>query len=889
MTDGNVAMEMEIDDTQGQRKNKDDKRPTTTPRSKGRNELGSVQRQTLYNQGSVMASDLSIVGFIKLDAVQSPPILSRHWITIDHPQQHDAIANPGVKEEVMREREDEGASTESKALKTEDSLAATLFPDIHIPPAQPPYHDGTMAGTSQDLHNSPSTVAASQPSPKFVRGKKNEAESTSWGQNDLPRQHLYSTLHQAMDQESMVAIVALQYPDKTCTRLRKWRRAQDDAPLKAQKAPSTSTTAAGLPKRLYSQGSSPGLPIHNASDLHAQGGGVGALSSSSTLGSLTGSTLMNLTSTSSSLTGSGVPKEDVGSAITSASLSTLIDDRRWCGLLMVASHFLSCQFHSTPVHLSDTHVTPKNATTTNAPWIPNMNYDKPYFYTKPVRETQFIFLQAATMTRHNTLTEIREPSEFLTCTGMEYFRAIKATLQDIRSDLQALKAKHDHPEGSRIWDKQLENRIRRNVASLRSIEAIYGSKNGIKNAMKMLKLTLRSLGVGSEVHRRLSALIQNLLNADHVEGFVGALVEEDSNRDYHSKHEGTQLKEQPVVSVGPKLTKSIKGESEFKTKIEPKEYDEKRHHDNLEAGYHTENTALVRRQVPVANDRKEVEDEDEEVEEDMGGGSVVIRGSITLGTSKSLDETEARDKSMEKLDAGVMITSENTISRFQQNSESEAKTFEQGVTTTTTTTTTQEASSALYGHSLTRHLAPKSSTGPTITEYHQQKRSAHEEQDESRLMSPGLAPQKRRRELLDDASDDASSVEGIPISSTTIVKTSEGDGEAALLTGTSYLHGPAEETGHVGTPPAQKKGAKKTKRIKAEPLGETTLQRPPQEPVYLHTHMAEGRQEPEANAQEMTFAASTGTSLEPQPKQQQFHQLQQPPQGSEHHQVKGKG
>jgi len=372
-TNDNRAMEMEIDSPHERRKDSEGNplltKSTTASGGKKHYELGLAQHQTLYNQGSVMASDLSIIGFIKLNTVQSPPIVSRHWITIDRPQQQDVVANP-VKEEPVREREDEATMTESKPLKAEDSLAATLFPEqsgsqphqrhhhqhfsvfpssyqapspgmSHKPliPSVPP---GGVSGMSQDPHNGPSTAA---------RGKTNEADAVP-SSASMAQQQLYSTLYHSLNQESLVAIVALQYPDKACTRLRKWKRAQDDTPSKTQKVVSTSATTGSLvPKRL--QGS-PSLPIHGSPDLHPQGG-VGSLSSNPTFGSLAGSSSTSVASTGSALIGSNASKDDSSAAIASASLATVIDDRKWYGLLMAAPHFLSSQFHSVPVRLNGTH------------------------------------------------------------------------------------------------------------------------------------------------------------------------------------------------------------------------------------------------------------------------------------------------------------------------------------------------------------------------------------------------------------------------------------------------------------------------------------------------------------------------------------------------------
>ena len=106
-------------------------------------------------------------------------------------------------------------------------------------------------------------------------------------------------------------------------------------------------------------------------------------------------------------------------------------------------------------------VIPKNASTTNAPWIPNMNHDKPQFYTRlPVRETQLLSVRLTHFTRHSSSAETRESNGYLACTSMELLGNTKATLQEIRGDLLALKAKCDQAEAPKSWDKQLESRIR---------------------------------------------------------------------------------------------------------------------------------------------------------------------------------------------------------------------------------------------------------------------------------------------------------------------------------------------------------------------------------------------------------------------------------------------
>jgi len=343
--------------------------------------LESLQKQTLHNQGAPLATDLSIIGFMRLDSIQAPPVISRHWITLDHPHGSDIVTN-AIKDETM----EVGGVVLPKAEE-----------DLHKPPPkfdnqQQHHQQGFQPGPNtnsafqmrqqhhqqqhqqfqpnfnghqQGMRNMPNMPPTSSKPSYFYQGggtsgglnheaqgplaqqsrstgKKTDQGLEPWTQDTTPTQNLYSTLSKALEQESMVAIVSLQYPDKNAVRLRRWRHAQEESAQRVGPAVTKSSLSGVLSKRMsHSQGSSPNPG--SSQDAIAMGLNVG----SSPIFGTSASAMAG-----SSFSGGNVPKDDHGSALSMATLSIATEsDREWYGLLLAAPHFLSSAFHSAPVQM----------------------------------------------------------------------------------------------------------------------------------------------------------------------------------------------------------------------------------------------------------------------------------------------------------------------------------------------------------------------------------------------------------------------------------------------------------------------------------------------------------------------------------------------------------
>lgn len=294
----------------------------------------SLQEQTIYNQGSILAQDLSILGFYKLQGVQSPPVLSHHWISL-HTTDTSTTGASGSAMQI-----DSPADVQHPlptTIKTEDPLAAALFPgETNSASSTPklPQHGQFQQRPHAPQHqfgfNAPAPPGMMHPhfpqmpptssKPAFPKDTHISLPAKALPIN--PQQQFYSTLHRAMEQEAMVAIVALQYPDKNCVRLRKWRHAQDEAATKAPVAGGKPALNSLLSKRMsYSQGASPNLSAPNTPDLSMAVAGPSLIPTVSTLNP-------------------SANKEDPGSILAMGSLPGVVEsDREWYGILMAASQF----------------------------------------------------------------------------------------------------------------------------------------------------------------------------------------------------------------------------------------------------------------------------------------------------------------------------------------------------------------------------------------------------------------------------------------------------------------------------------------------------------------------------------------------------------------------
>lgn len=293
----------------------------------------SLQEQTIYNQGSILAQDLSILGFYKLQGIQSPPVLSHHWISLN--TSHMNTTGQAVSGSMQIDTSTDIPHAPHTTIKTDDPLAAVLFPGETTSASSTPklpqhgqFQQRPHAPQHQFGFNAPTPPGMMPPhfpqmpptSSKPMFPKDSHVSLPAKAPPSNPQQQFYSTLHRAMEQEGTVAMVALQYPDKNCVRLRKWRHAQDEAGTKAPAGGKPLNSL--LSKRMsYSQGSSPNLSAPNTPDLN--------MASSP-----------SLTSTVSNLNSGNANKEDPGSVIAMGSLPSVVEsDREWYGILMAASQF----------------------------------------------------------------------------------------------------------------------------------------------------------------------------------------------------------------------------------------------------------------------------------------------------------------------------------------------------------------------------------------------------------------------------------------------------------------------------------------------------------------------------------------------------------------------
>ncbi|KAG0215264.1 hypothetical protein BGX28_000483 [Mortierella sp. GBA30] len=878
VADSEKETDMDLDQVQEIQKNGGHAANTTatasiersTKRKRRIRGLGPVQRQTLYNQGSVLASDLSIIGFMKLKDIQSPPVLSRHWITLDRPQGQDAVADNTKEEAATAKMEDSSSSSsitvDLKAPKTDDTLAATLFPvaphtsrqqqqasfqSKHQQPNQhqpinnqfqqrQQYHQqqyqqfqhsfgGQQSGMMMHMPFPPPSLPPTSSIDQIAGGSLAGPQQINEKDPDLLSKrkeihqppHLYSTLFKSLNQEAMVAIVALQYPSRNCVRLRKWRHShQDEVHHKGQKSTSsvpsatataTSTTSSPAPASLlskrisHSQGSSPNTSASSlTSDLNTAG--MGPVGSSLSFGQHASSTAL---------------KDDLGSALSVASLTTVTEsDREWCGILMAAPHFLASTFHSAPVRLggdqehsespssrSDAFVLltlPRNSGKGHAPWLPDLNRDRPVFPLQhETPEAARLLLRP--LDKDDKTPKIGSPE--LTLKGMEQFGNIRTLLKDIRTDMKSLFSDNDPG----LWEQYLGEQIRYNLTSLKSIEKVCGFEDGFRCALR---------------------IFDSLLSPGDLSGLkCSDLLKKDSELSYPSDSEES-LSKGLVTAFGSALESELpKRKKEKKDKKDKKDKKAKKHkkdgkrlkhrnhkHDESAAGATEENEDEEDGAVEDGEEEEEEEEEIEEEDAELEGGSVPLRRPTKQEpVEHPLKNTVEQElEPMRPREAAILPPPAVAVAVLEGPLESEAEDDEQDLV--------MEQSSVKHTRRSPAHAYNGSRQGPESTfELPPGNRPKTEGSEVPRLKSPGMAPQKRRRELMDDISDDSSSAEGAAVVAANTVS-APGDRERKMS-----LQGSSSNTsggqGATASLSASTKATKKSKRIKAEPVAE---------PVQLH-------------------------------------------------------
>ncbi|KAF9953778.1 hypothetical protein BGZ72_005169 [Mortierella alpina] len=796
----------------------EDQSDTLTEQKERVRGLGSVQRQTLHNQGAVLASDLSILGFMDLKDLQSPPVLSRHWITLDRPHGQDAIARGDSRDGALPNTDDSSTAADLKAVKTDDSLASTLFPGSQQQQPSPfqqrhqqqhsgnnpfqqrqqhhqqqhqqfqPNFGGQQPGmmhkfVSPNLPPTSSMDLSSHSSPSFPHSNsENDLELSS--QDSTPQQHLYSTLYKALCQESMVAIVALQYPNRNCVRLRKWRHSQDETNHRGSKAGTTSssTTAPNLlSKRLsHSQGSSPNLSVSSTPDLNASGGS-GLLSSSFSLGASASSSL--------SFMGGSALKDDLGSAMSMTSLASRVESDRECE---------------------------KKSKT--------------------------------------------GPSSLMS-NGMEHFGNIKGLLKDIKADMTIFLSKNDASE----WDRDLGERIRQNFSNLVDVQKVYGYKDGLRCALRMFdNMVISDENRDITVSRKIWKFLRRLCSSGDLSGLkCNDILGKDSGRHYQSESEESMSKGHAVKtesgrdSESPKRKKEKKDKKDKKAKKHKKDGKKSKHRHHKHDQEEGEDDEDEEEAIGEDGD-EDGEDGAEEEDAELEGGSVSLRGKAQL------DQIEERrlaqlavDQELDSKRIRETAALQPPVASHRVESEAEDDEEQDLV---------MEQSSVVPTRRPHIHPAAVSRPGSEPIQPPPLARPKVEEPEPPRLKSPGMAPQKRRRQLLDDTSDDSSSVEGTAATApavATVVPASALDKErkAALQKAVSEANKSAP------------RAAKKSKRIKAESVDESQASSSPASALKHEVTLATGT----------TRALVDPMQQQLEPEQQQQEQQQHQPQEQQQH------
>ncbi|KAF9125446.1 hypothetical protein BGX30_000458 [Mortierella sp. GBA39] len=779
--------------------------PTVKTRRGKQDILMSLQRQTLANQGAVLATDLSIIGFMSETEVQSPPVISRHWITLECPQEHDAVAidrlvkvaptlpplppPPQVLSlQVPPLQQPPAAPTgpvDPRTFKTEDPLAAALFPETsHHPqppppflpptanafPPRPPFHPSPhqhfppkfgghppgvphMPGlpglpnmpptshTNAVIPGSPAVPQQQQHSGKFPDVKP---DLGSRSQENGPQ--LFTILYQALEKESMVAIVALQYPDKQCVKSRRLRREKEKGQSFKRGSMAGAIAAAGaigspVPSLLSSDpASSPSLGI-----------------------------------TSSSITGLSA-KDDTNLARATASQPAVSEtDREWFGLLVVGKHYLANCLNTAPLYANATAdleqndadrfvllILPRNSSKPHAPWLPDFNRDAPYFQPKYTE----VLSSPRTATKKQVVSEAGLP-ESAVASGMENFGHIRKRLKSTKHHLSIL---FEVPNEDNAYTIECSRRqVIDHYNAVMAVSEAFGYTSGLDAMVKILTNSLRELEKVPTVSDDILRSVRSLLGVSDVD------------RDYGTGA-GTRTEDKPASPV--------KVEEVAPTSTAP-------------AGKQKKSGARKRTIVPAVAptpSQESPDDDDEEgPDEDLGGGSVRVRdvvkeeGAMPSKASPSSHKDESA--------SGAQILKQTLIKPSprpspRQSPQPQPRQRQGSAMDLTEQDTIMEQSRPV------RASRPTPAVKPEALELSIHKDIVIPEgQSESQLLSPG-APHKRRRELHDEGCEYGSSIE------------SEGTRAPfqAPVPTTAPTH--PEELAQI---PA-KKPIKKTKRVKAEPF-----------------------------------------------------------------------
>ncbi|KAG0060785.1 hypothetical protein BGZ89_011969, partial [Linnemannia elongata] len=666
-----------------------DSEPTVKPKRGKQDILRSLQHQTLANQGAVLATDLSIIGFMSEMEIQSPPVISRHWITLERPQEQDAVAIDGL-------------------VKDAPALPPPQPPPQHFPPNFGGHPPGVPHMTGlPDLPNMPPTshnTAVIQGSPAVPQqqhpGKFLDIKPDLGPRSQENGPQLFTTLYQALERESMVAIVALQYPDKQCVKSRRLRREKEKDQSFKRGPMAGAITAAGAI----------GSPAPSL------------LSSDSASSPSLGVSISSITGLSA--------KDDTNLARAAASQSAVLEtDREWFGLLVVGKHYLANRLHTAPLYANATAdleqddadrfvllILPRNSNKPHAPWLPDFNRDTPYFLPKYNEVLSF----PRYVTRKQVVSETGLP-ESSVASGMENFGNIR-----IRKRLKNTK----HHLSVLLEVPSEENAFN----AVMAVSEAFGYKSGLDAMVKILTNALRELEKVPTVSDDILRSVRSLLNVPHVDRDdgtgAGTLTENKPASPIKVENEALTSTAPEVKPRRPPARETLT-ESVAKSTIVP-------------------TVATTPSQAPP-------DDEDEEgPDEDLGGGSVRVRdvvkeeGAVPSKASPSSQKDESA--------SGAQVPKQTLIkpsprSSPRQSPQPQPRLDQGSAMDLTEQDTIMEQSRPI------RASRPTPAVKLEALELSIHKDIVTPEgQSESQLLSPG-APHKRRRELHDEGSEDGSSIE----------------------------------------------------------------------------------------------------------------------------------
>ncbi|KAG0362675.1 hypothetical protein BGX24_005083, partial [Mortierella sp. AD032] len=523
------------------------------------------------------------------------------------------------------------------------------------------------------------------PDVKLDLGSKSQ-ESTS---------QLFSTLYQALEKENMVAIVALQYPEKQCIKARRLRREKEQ--------------------------------VFKRGPLGGSGGHTGIIGSP-------GASFLSLDPTSSSLSptlGFTSTKDDpiLARAAASQSATAAESDREWIGILMSGSHYCANLIHTVPIYSKltadleyDTErlvllILPRNTTRPHAPWLPDFNRDTPYLLPRYNEVLGFPRLHS----NKYLITEADVP-EATVVRGMETFGNIRKRLKYTKQHLSILTEASTDDDTSVLSTNMRQIAIQYNAIS--AVSETFGHKSGLDAITKMMTGSLGVLESNPNISDDILRDIRGLLNIPHVDRVNGA-----------GSGPPAESKPLPLAKMAKETTEPIlAAEANLKKKPAREPL--------------VENVAkpLV---VPVSSPKLSQappEDDDEEgPDEDLGGGSVRVRnvakveralpGKSSLGGQKDGSTSEVHtpketSSPQPRQDQGSMID----LAEHEQDT-----VIEQSKPTRASRSTPAAKLEALE---LAIHNNIVTTAGQT----------------ESQLLSPG-APHKRRRDLQDEGSEDGSPID----------------------------------------------------------------------------------------------------------------------------------